>query len=72
VVASHTGPAGIRSGTVIDFTQAGQRYIRCPGFRVQKPGELRDLLPHAFGMGRPVVIDAVTDVNAFARKPWTP
>ena len=27
------------------------------------------LLPRAFTMGKPVVIDAVTDVNAFSQKP---
>jgi len=55
----------------VDFARVAES-LGCAGFRVQKPGELRDLLPRAFGMGRPVVIDAVTDVNAFARKPWTP
>jgi acetolactate synthase-1/2/3 large subunit len=55
----------------VDFAKVAES-LGCAGFRVQKPGELGDLLPHAFGMERPVVIDAVTDVNAFARKPWTP
>ena len=31
VVVSDTGHAGIWSGTMIDFTQTGQRYIRCAG-----------------------------------------
>jgi acetolactate synthase I/II/III large subunit len=52
----------------IDFAKVAES-LGCAGFRVQKPGELKELLPRAFGMGRPVVIDAVTDVNAFSRKP---
>jgi acetolactate synthase-1/2/3 large subunit len=55
----------------VDFAKVAES-LGCGAFRVQKPGELKDLLPHAFGMDRPVVIDAVTDVNAFAQKPWTP
>ena len=55
----------------VDFARVAES-LGCAGFRVEKPGELRDLLPQTFGMGRPVVIDAVTDVDAFARKPWTP
>ena len=42
-----------------DFVKVAES-LGCAGFRVQKPGELKDLLPRAFGMGRPVVIDAVT------------
>ena len=54
-----------------DFAKVAES-LGCAGFRVQKPGELKDLLPRAFGMSRPVVIDAVTDVKALAKKPWSP
>lgn len=54
----------------VDFAKLAN-IMGCEGFRVEKPGELRDLLPKAFAMGRPVVIDVVSDVNAFSRKPWS-
>jgi len=55
----------------VDFARVAES-LGCAGFRVQKPGELKELLPQTFGMGRPVVIDAVTDANAFAGKAWIP
>jgi thiamine pyrophosphate-dependent acetolactate synthase large subunit-like protein len=33
---------------------------------------LKELLPRAFAMNRPVVIDVVTDENALAEKAWAP
>jgi acetolactate synthase-1/2/3 large subunit len=52
----------------VDFVKVAES-LGCIGFRVQKPGELKDLLPRTFTMGKPVVIDAITDVNAFSQKP---
>ena len=40
----------------------------CVGIRVEKPGEIRGALDHAFGLDRPVVIDVVTDVNVLAKR----
>ena len=40
----------------------------CVGIRVEKPGEIKDALSHAFGMKRPVVIDVVSDVNVLAKR----
>jgi thiamine pyrophosphate-dependent acetolactate synthase large subunit-like protein len=39
---------------------------------VEKPGQLKDLLPRAFAMGRPVVIDCVSDDQALAPTAWVP
>jgi acetolactate synthase-1/2/3 large subunit len=55
----------------IDFARVAES-LGCAGFRVQNPGELRDLLPRAFSLGRPVVLDVITDINAFTQKPWSP
>ena len=38
----------------------------CAGFRVEKPGELRDVLKEALTCGRPAVVDVVTDIEALA------
>ena len=40
----------------------------CVGIRVEKPGEIRGALDHAFGLNKPVVIDVVTDVNVLAKR----
>ena len=46
--------------------------LGCAGFRVEKPGQLKELLPRAFAMGKPVVIDAVSDEQALAPTAWLP
>ena len=40
--------------------------------RVEHPGELNATIQKAIGMNRPVVIDAISDLYAIAKKPWTP
>jgi thiamine pyrophosphate-dependent acetolactate synthase large subunit-like protein len=39
---------------------------------VEKPGQLRELLPRAFAMGKPVLIDCVSDDQALAPTAWMP
>ena len=46
--------------------------LGCAAFRVEKPGQLKELLPRAFGMGKPVVIDAISDDQALAPTAWIP
>jgi acetolactate synthase-1/2/3 large subunit len=55
----------------VDFSKVAES-LGCAGFRVDKPGQLKELLPRAFAMNRPVVIDVVTDENALAPAGWTP
>jgi len=55
----------------VDFAKLGEA-LGCAAFRVDKPGQLKELLPKAFAMNRPVVIDVVTDENALAEKAWAP
>jgi acetolactate synthase-1/2/3 large subunit len=44
----------------------------CAAFRVEKPAQLRDLLPRAFAMGRPVVLDCISEEQALAPTAWQP
>ena len=44
----------------------------CAAFRVEKPGQLKDLLPRAFAMGKPVLIDCISEEQALAPVAWLP
>jgi acetolactate synthase-1/2/3 large subunit len=46
--------------------------LGCAAFRVDKPGQLKDLLPRALAMGRPVVLDCLSDEQALAPTAWLP
>lgn len=46
--------------------------LGCAAFRVERPGELKALLPRAFAMDRPVLIDCVSEESALAEKAWIP
>jgi acetolactate synthase-1/2/3 large subunit len=46
--------------------------LGCAGFRVETPAQLKELLPRAFTMGRPVLIDCVSDDQALAPTAWVP
>jgi acetolactate synthase-1/2/3 large subunit len=46
--------------------------LGCAAFRVEKPGELKELLPRALGLGRPVVLDCLSDEQALAPVAWLP
>jgi acetolactate synthase I/II/III large subunit len=46
--------------------------LGCAGFRVEKPGEVKQLLPRAFAMGKPVVIDVASEEQALAPTAWLP
>jgi len=44
----------------------------CVAFRVETPEALKDVLPRAMALNRPVVIDAVSDDTALAPTAWVP
>jgi acetolactate synthase-1/2/3 large subunit len=44
----------------------------CAAFRVEKPGQLKELLPKAFAMGKPVVLDCISEEQALAPTAWMP
>jgi acetolactate synthase I/II/III large subunit len=46
--------------------------LGCAAFRVEKPSELKDLLPRAFAMNKPVVLDCISEEQALAPTAWTP
>jgi len=77
VNAAYKGKDAGRSGEIwrfqksVDFAKLGEA-LGCAAFRVDKPGQLKELLPKAFAMNRPVVIDVVTEENALAEKAWAP
>ena len=43
----------------------------CVGIRVEKPGELRGALEHAFSCGRPAVIDVISDYKVLHPRAWS-
>jgi acetolactate synthase-1/2/3 large subunit len=55
----------------IDFAQVA-RSLGCEGIRVETAEDLRPALLQAMAMNKPVVIDVVSDVGAFAPSGWTP
>jgi len=77
VNAAYKGKDMERSGDIwrfqksVDFAKLGEA-LGCAAFRVDKPGQLKELLPKAFAINRPVVIDVVTEENALAEKAWAP
>lgn len=54
-----------------DFAKIAEGF-GCVGIRVTEPGQLKDALQRAFAMQKPVVIDVVTDMYAYAAKPKIP
>jgi acetolactate synthase-1/2/3 large subunit len=44
----------------------------CVGIRVESPEDIAPALQKAISLNQPVVIDIVSDVNAFAPKAWVP
>jgi len=46
--------------------------LGCAAFRVEKPAQLAELLPRAFAMNKPVVLDCISDDQALAPTQWVP
>jgi acetolactate synthase-1/2/3 large subunit len=44
----------------------------CTGLRIETPSQLRDTLPRAFAMNKPVLLDCISDDTALAPTAWTP
>ena len=55
----------------VDFAKVAE-VMGCVGMRVERPEQIAPALKEALKMNRPVVIDAVSDARAFARKAWVP
>lgn len=57
--------------TQTDLVKAAES-LGCLGLRVERPSDLRDALERALAANRPVVIDAVSDIQALAPTAWLP
>jgi acetolactate synthase I/II/III large subunit len=55
----------------INLAKVGEM-LGCAGFHVEKPDELKELLPRAFAMGKPVVINVASEEQALAPTAWLP
>jgi acetolactate synthase-1/2/3 large subunit len=55
----------------VDFARLAETF-GCVGMRVERPQDLEGAIEHALKADRPVVIDAITDVAAMARRAWSP
>jgi len=55
----------------VDFAKIAEA-MGCEGIRVERPSDIAGALRKAFLLDKPVVIDVVTDVRAFAKKAWVP
>jgi len=46
--------------------------LGCSAFRVETPAQLKELLPRAVAMNKPVLLDCISDEQALAPTAWTP
>jgi acetolactate synthase-1/2/3 large subunit len=53
----------------VDFAKIAEGF-GCHGIRVEDPADLNDAIAQALKMNKPVVLDAVTDTYAIARRAW--
>lgn len=64
-------PEELYGFTDVNFAKVAESF-GCVGIRAETPAQVKEALAKAFTMKRPVVIDAVTDINAFAKRAWLP
>ena len=55
----------------VNFAQLAESF-GCFGMRVERPRDLEGAIENAIKANRPVVIDAITDTFAMARRAWSP
>jgi acetolactate synthase-1/2/3 large subunit len=55
----------------VNFAKAAES-LGCAGIRVEKPGELKDVVQRALGMNRPVLVEVISDEQALAPTAWYP
>jgi acetolactate synthase-1/2/3 large subunit len=46
--------------------------LGCTGWRIETPAQLKEQLPRAFALGKPVVLDCISDDQALAPTAWVP
>jgi len=77
VAAAYKEKRDQRSGEMWRFSKDANiakvaEALGCAGFRVETPAQLKELLPRAFALGKPVVLDCISDDQALAPTAWTP
>jgi acetolactate synthase-1/2/3 large subunit len=77
VKAAYKEKRGERSGEMWRFQKDADlakvaQALGCAAFRVETPRELKELLPKAFAMKKPVVLDCISDEQALAPTAWIP
>lgn len=74
--AAYDGHPSAKQGEMWHFSQVNFAKIAesmgAVGIRVEKPAELRSAFDRALSCGKPVVIDAVSDIRALAPTAWEP
>lgn len=66
-----TRPEDIWRHSRIGFSKVAESF-GCLGTRVEHPNDLNEVLRQALSANRPVVVDVVSDEQAFAREAWKP
>lgn len=77
VQAAYKEKRDARSGEMWRFSKEASlaraaEALGCVGWRVETPAQLRELLPRAFALERPVVLDCISDEQALAPTAWVP
>jgi acetolactate synthase-1/2/3 large subunit len=77
VRAAYKEKRDARSGEMWRFSKEASlakvaEALGCVGWRVQTPAQLREMLPRAFALGKPVVLDCISDDQALAPTAWVP
>jgi acetolactate synthase-1/2/3 large subunit len=77
VAAAYKEKRDQRSGEMWRFSKEANlarvaEALGCAAFRVETPAQLKELLPRALAMNKPVLLDCISDDQALAPTAWTP
>ncbi len=77
VQAAYKEKRDARSGEMWRFSKEASlakaaEALGCEGWRIETPAQLRECLPRAFALGKPVVLDCISDEQALAPTAWVP
>jgi acetolactate synthase-1/2/3 large subunit len=77
VQAAYKEKRDARSGEMWRFSRDANlakaaEALGCVGWRVETPAQLKDMLPRAFALDQPVLLDCISDDQALAPTAWVP
>ena len=77
VQAAYKEKRDARSGEMWRFSKDANlakaaESLGCVGWRVETPAQLQEMLPRAFDLNKPVVLDCISDDQALAPTAWVP